>query len=30
MKDLKLFLEILYDRVPIELPEYLGFYNGAS
>ena len=30
MKDLKLFLEILYDRVPIELPEYLGFYHGAS
>ena len=30
LKDLKLFHDIVYERVPIDLPDYLHFHSGAS
>ena len=30
LKDLKLFSDIIYNRVPINLPEYLHFYSGCT
>jgi hypothetical protein len=30
MKDLKLFHDIVYQRAPIDLPNYLSFHSGSS